>query len=792
MSKLRLRLLSFSMTAAISFFSLCSPCVIAVDNNISNVYTTEANGDLLSIFDSEYRSTHKGSHRLYSEENSVDSILYANSDGTKSVCFFEEPVKYINEFGKISDKSNTLYVVSDVCDNMSDYAYVTNDNDIKTFFPKSLTDNRGIIIQALDHIIELSPCSFNECPIVEENGTVLYNEVFGDATSIKYTPSYSGFKEDLILNEYSGNKFSYIIEIGDLNIVQENGSISLRKENGDSFAKISPLFVYDSDPDGSNICIDNHYSIDYICDGKYKLTMIVDDEYLKDDNTVYPVIIDPSIQINATGSGANKTIMDTPIYNGSSVSQQAAGHNSTGIIGYVNNQYGVGRLLMKFPGLASQNFWNNNYTINSATLTVKEVSGLSSSSVIQAYNYTGESWDENSTYSLARWNGVGTPINSQSFSYPDNTIKGFDITSAVRSWIGNSAALNKGIILLNNTSETDVSKRKILQTTEGVNKPYLLINYQEKSPNLIPNGVYFIRNLNSGKFLQVKDRATANYTDVVQYEYHGDKNQQFLVTYETDGYYSFRPMHVPQQSSVLDLQSESGANTIGTLCKIYTYSPNFQEQKFIVASANGNGFLIGSKVSEGTKVLEVANASMNNNANIKLQSSSNTGTNANWCFEAVNYGCAPSYSSIQTSSYNINAVGFALGINANITLSTLGLNVGASSNEVANAIISYFNTYYSNTRSIRRISGTPSDPTFYVASNEYRVAVKVSTTWNDPSDYDYDCLIQLDNGAWAHKPGTEPSEVLGFLNPTTEIWQNTFNNNTITYDSSVVYLAVSN
>ena len=133
-----------------------------------------------------------------------------------------------------------------------------------------------------------------------------------------------------------------------------------------------------------------------------------------------------------------------------------------------------------------------------------------------------------------------------------------------------------------------------------------------------------------------------------------------------------------------------------------------------------------------------------------------------------------------------------MGINANITLSTLGLNVGASSNEVANAIISYFNTYYSNTRSIRRISGTPSDPTFYVASNEYRVAVKVSTTWNDPSDYDYDCLIQLDNGAWAHKPGTEPSEVLGFLNPTTEIWQNTFNNNTITYDSSVVYLAVSN
>ena len=62
--------------------------------------------------------------------------------------------------------------------------------------------------------------------------------------------------------------------------------------------------------------------------------------------------------------------------------------------------------------------WQEEYhrnAVNSATLTLKEGSGLSATSTIGVYNYTGESWDEGSVYSASRWNGVELSRNVQSY-----------------------------------------------------------------------------------------------------------------------------------------------------------------------------------------------------------------------------------------------------------------------------------------------------------------------------------------------------------------------------------------
>ncbi len=103
--------------------------------------------------------------------------------------------------------------------------------------------------------------------------------------------------------------------------------------------------------------------------------------------------------INSTGSGSSKSILDTPIYNGSGA-LGTAGVNSLAVIGRVNSSYSSGRLLMSFPGLMKKDFMNNpNYVIESAELHMSEVSGKSANAEIGAHLYMGgSSWSESSLY----------------------------------------------------------------------------------------------------------------------------------------------------------------------------------------------------------------------------------------------------------------------------------------------------------------------------------------------------------------------------------------------------------
>lgn len=342
----------------------------------------------------------------------------------------------------------------------------------------------GVSIEAQGQVIEMYPVSDVVSQVIADNDMygVYYDDVFGEFTGIRYEPSFSGYKEDIVLEKNVGNKFSFILETDDLVPVLENGVIYIRDESGADFGLISPTYVYDSftgDPsldENRHFTYDNKFELTNVSDGKYELVVIVDEEFLDSPATVYPVIVDPSITINATGSGSSKSILDTPIYNGSGA-PGTAGVNSLAVVGYVDSSYGSGRLLMRFPGLMKQSFMSQNYKIDSATITMHECSGGSAASTIYAYNYTGPAWDETTKYSSSAYNGIGSSIASWSFSYPNNTTKSYNITSAVTSWQLDPSKGNKGIIFKNITSESDYSKTKIFYTTEGNTKPYLSVTY---------------------------------------------------------------------------------------------------------------------------------------------------------------------------------------------------------------------------------------------------------------------------------------------------------------------------
>lgn len=471
-------------------FAVCAPLINvyasaeSADTSSETILGVLSENDIPECLALEVSENSKFAARLYEKETALDTVLFANKDGSETVYIFNEDVKYMDESGIVADKSNKLYSNIESLAYSSDYSYVNKENDINTYFPKSLKTNVGVSVEAQGQAIEMYPVSdvISQVTADDDLYGVYYDDVFGEFTGIRYEPSFSGYKEDIILEKNVGNTFRFILETGDLMPVLEDGVIYIRDENGADFGLISLTYVYDSftgDPsldESRHFTYNNKFELTQISDGKYELIVIVDEEFLNNPATVYPVIVDPSITINATGSGSSKSILDTPIYNGSGATG-TAGANSLAVVGYVDSSYGSGRLLMRFPGLMKQSFMSQNYKIDSATLTMNECSGGSATSTIYAYNYTGPAWDETTKYSSSAYNGVGSSIDFWSFSYPNNTTRTYNITSAVQSWQLDSSKGNKGIIFKNTTSESDYSKTKTFYTTEGTTKPYLSVTY---------------------------------------------------------------------------------------------------------------------------------------------------------------------------------------------------------------------------------------------------------------------------------------------------------------------------
>ena len=794
----------FALTTVISMMSMSVMNVFAEEAFVDEMTMKEDTAfiaadlspdDVIEYLDYDQMLSEGHIQRMYDKEDSLDTVIYANADGTETACIFDEAVKYINESGEIVDKSNTLYAVESRSGMLEDYAFSTRDNDIKSYFPQQLSEESGILVEYADYAIEISPREGVAGEVEREEEYVVYHDVFGDGTTLKYTPLFSGYKEDIILQEYVGNEFHFILDTNGLNPVIVDGMVQLLDSTGEIAAEINPIYVYDSCEAGYNLTLDNYFEITPLSDETFELTIVVDDAFLQSPETVYPVVIDPTVTINSTGSGSSKSIVDTPIYNGSGVANNPSGKNSTAILGYVNSKYGSGRLLMRFPGLTTQSFWNNNYIITRASLTVKEVSGLSSSADIDAYVYTGDDWNESSVYSSSIWNGAGSYLSSATFSYPGSTVKSFNITNVMQNWKSDSAALAKGIILKNRTNESTTSLRKIFQTSEGATKPYLSVTYSLASTGTIEDGIYYIQNVYSGKFLDIdtndSSNGTSDGTSVIQCTYHGEKSQQFLVTCESDGFYSIRPRNISDQSKAIDLHTSVGANTDGTNAQIYTYSARYKEQKFIISTAANGGYKIGSSMSNGSKVLRVENSSTADNANVEIFTNSDSRTDDNWYFEKA-FGCAWEFNSKGNGNASppddtFNCYLYALGVTTPPPKVNGRRDDGVDIYEndtvemIAERVIQ--NVRNVRGRNIEIIDG----PTAHINNEEYRFCLRVG---HYKGNWDYHFWLQSENGEWCDKPDwRNAARVQGDVNPSEQNWEHMGVANF--YDSETIYFAVT-
>lgn len=172
---------------------------------------------------------------------------------------------------------------------------------------------------------------------------------------------------------------------------------------------------------------------------QYRLTLHIDDEYLSDEATVYPIRIDPTINVNYSNNGEGG-IRDVTVYSNNTF-------NGTGSDLYVGHKNGLkARTLMKFPGLSLTNI-HSSLNVTSATLEMWDCGGQEEMITINCYLFDGTSWTEAS----AAWNNINInnyPMHLSSVNiYKKNPRSfNFDITKAVKCWVDKSVSKDKGIL----------------------------------------------------------------------------------------------------------------------------------------------------------------------------------------------------------------------------------------------------------------------------------------------------------------------------------------------------------
>lgn len=418
--------------------------------------------------------------RMYDEEgDSLHNVIFKNADGSRTQYLFDYPVKYVTETGEIADIR--LDVVRDA---QTAGAFRTAANSVVTTFSPYLSD--GILLQSGGVSLRLIPVgaspapsassAFSAAPAAQrlDAGTVAY--AVDDKTDYEYTLTYTGFKEDIVVSEYTGQtEYTFTLLTNGLTLTQRDGSYYLTDDGGAVKATIGDILIFTADERNNALGTLTHETVRD--KQAYTLTIHLDDEYLRDENTAYPIRIDPTIEItSAAGAIEDVTLNSLSGSDGDSWSL-TIGKRAT---------YGVSRVLMKFPGLDISSLPPAEFITN-ATVEIRDLMCEDESLAVYCHVFTGNSWTENT----ANWNNVdvdnyGLLLSSKTVSYnngaalPTPHRYSFNILDAVQGWKNNTYNIDKGILFKAfSTIEngTTYIKKTFSSFNRSTYKPSLSITY---------------------------------------------------------------------------------------------------------------------------------------------------------------------------------------------------------------------------------------------------------------------------------------------------------------------------
>lgn len=442
---------AYALSFLLAVNTITSPFVsYAIDDTISqeedlmidstsqeDTLLTEEPFELPDIINEEEAAEHGYIGRVYEEEKDLNTFVFQNEDGTSTMRMYSHPVKYTDENNEIKDIS------LDIKEN-PDGSFSTAEHEIITTFEKDLSD--GIRLDYNDIEIKMIPETETEnVTAISSNDTEGVEYIVDDITSYVYELTYSGFKEDIVVAEYTGQtEYDFTLYTNGLTLYEESGSYYLKDDNGETKATIGDIIIFTADERNNRMGTMTYETVTE--NEEYLLTIHLDTDYLQDEATKYPIRIDPTIEVNYSNNGSS-AIQDITI-NSNGTSDGTSGSLYVG----KRSSYGISRILMKFPGLDLSSI-NSARNVLSASVEIRDLMCESDSMSIECLLFEGNSWTESSaTWSSVDADKYSSLLSVKTVSYSNGLNQStahrysFNITNAVTKWVDGSFSQAKGII----------------------------------------------------------------------------------------------------------------------------------------------------------------------------------------------------------------------------------------------------------------------------------------------------------------------------------------------------------
>lgn len=417
---------------------------------------------ILKYVDSSQFNAARHVQRL-TELEDLNTYVFANADGTRSIYIMHENVKYVDENGTVIEKDISLKSKTG--------GFGIVQSNVGLLIPNNPV--QGINLEYSGFAIKLIPQGLtNTVSATQSDNSVVYDKAYGENTKLIYTPMLSGVKEDIVLSEYTANAtYAFILETDGLTVYRDDNGYYLAHD-----AKAEPIFflgnilIYDAvgKPAVGTLTVKT------LTDSqKYLLTVTANDDFLSDHSTVYPVTIDPSITVSdSTTSGS---IIDAPIFERFPAKNH--GDYVYNRVGTPSESYGIGRTVVKLSGLTSSAEYQTIAAsqITNVTFYAKESSG-GNTQFINLYPLTSNTtWTE---YTVT-WNNVGsfdTSVNYGNTMY-SNQWTAFNITNLVKGWKNGTYSAEAGFIMTNENEANNKSFCASEYSTASY-RPYVTMTYE--------------------------------------------------------------------------------------------------------------------------------------------------------------------------------------------------------------------------------------------------------------------------------------------------------------------------
>ncbi len=428
------------------------------------------------FFSNSMCSPRKAFADLLSDEEEIQELrtknskTYQLSNGSFKCVVSADSIHYMTSDGEYEDIDSSIIEET----TQQQYRYRNTANSWNVFFSDYLVNQDAVKIQNADTSIAFSIQGGNnqysvqkaevlsECEleyyteISKDERAVVYQNVFDDV-DVVYSARTGAVKEDIVLKDSSSqNCFDFILSLEGVVAIQNQTGIAFLDTQDNEVFRLEKLYMIDSNGRYSEEVSANLYYED----GKTFVRIVADESFLKDMNTVYPVVIDPTITITGA-SNTYDTCVDEQYPSSNyytSVNLWTGGKTSTNTM----------RTYIKFdiPSSVSN-------CIFSATLKLKK--NAYASPGIKAYRVTS-----NWTSSTVTWNNkpsFSTTGATNTCSLYSGDWYQIDVKTMVEHW-KNGTYSNYGFLLKEpSETNTDQKTRWYSSDAPSPNKPELVINY---------------------------------------------------------------------------------------------------------------------------------------------------------------------------------------------------------------------------------------------------------------------------------------------------------------------------